>query len=177
MEIYLVVWYLRHVQESVHYVYIVHTLLGRIFMYIKLLRLNEFTLYLCLVRMYSMYASMYSMYACKQKQNPEMDNKIELNWIELNFMLLSEFWMKGLVIPWFLSRSCILAKHSYTDIHTHTEYIQSMCLYCVYIHADAQCITLEYIKYQTSVCVCVCVCVWVSACLALNFVFTNYGRT
>ena len=33
--------------------------------------------------MYSMYVPMYSMYACKQNKFPEMDNKIELNWIEL----------------------------------------------------------------------------------------------
>ena len=32
---------------------------------------------------------MYSMYACKQNKFPEMDNKIELNWIELNFELAS----------------------------------------------------------------------------------------
>ena len=34
--------------------------------------------------MYSMYVPMYSMYDCKQNKFPEMDNKIELNWIELN---------------------------------------------------------------------------------------------
>ena len=33
--------------------------------------------------MYYMYVPMYSMYACKQNKFPEMDNKIELNWIEL----------------------------------------------------------------------------------------------
>ena len=51
-------------------------------------------MYSMYVPMYSMYVPMYSMYACKQKQNPEMDNKIELNWIELNSIeLLGLRWM------------------------------------------------------------------------------------
>ena len=56
----------------------------------------EFILNLCLVRMYYMYVPMYSMYACKQNKFPEMDNKIELNWIEL----LVPFWhYSALFVP------------------------------------------------------------------------------
>ena len=118
-------------------------------MYIKLLRLNEFTfmLYLCLVRMYSMYVSMYSMYACKQIFFPEMDNKIEVNWIEFHASVRI---LNGLVIPWvFVSRmhSCKTLKYRHT-------YTYRVCV-CIHSCRYTQCNTLEYYQISNQ-CVCVC---------------------